>query len=720
MRQREAGGPAPTYKPSPKCSTGGEAAVDGIPLQPGMTNYSNTRSVHSDASVGNPKLSRHYERGTSHPEIHFSSNISVASGTPSFMRIRIGGDDGTSVASGSTTDTSSAAGQQRRAASSALEQENRELRFRLERMESMMQQLINAGNPSRLQQRPDNEFETPRQTGPPAWDAERNSGANRSFAGSPSHATQLDDRIPHSAQTIPGRGGEVFIGTPATSQQQPRGKPLRHPRKHSPAEALTPANPPHTSTPNDDGKHAGPRYREHADHEESPKSPTLEYVPPPDDAAHVNNKPPDNESEEEFEEDEPSSSAGTEIAAPQPRPANPPVVTSKPKGKGHSEPRWKQTSITAHVRKGVHLKDSSPPRRSIDNKHASTHAQQQHPPTVTDLTQEEQKRTPVRSRTKDTKRVKPKSPQPEVGPPRQQRCAEFIIWAFDEEKADLAAFLHAIKHVRTTNNASTLSEAIAQGARSHRWEWVKMQCRALSGETAERIIKALARLVDGKATGVASTSGNPRYCIQRECIAYMKWMISTVGIPFKRVANVTNARAPPRTKPTLLSALSVAAATGSWEWATHIAQRMKRAEAEHLLEIMAQVTAKFRAMQEKLRRNRARTGTAELGPAQKIPTPNRRGGKPFIPIQHLPFEEKPDLDPDLDTQCDCIGMLQAVVFDGIPVARVQRALESITEIREDTDLVHAVKLGAETDEWDWTTNQCWEHVRKKHGLGVGK
>ena len=112
VRQREAGGPAPTYKPSPKCSTGGEAAVDGIPLQPGMTNYSNTRSVHSDASVGNPKLSRHYERGTSHPEIHFSSNISVASGTPSFMRIRIGGDDGTSVASGSTTDTSSAAGQQ--------------------------------------------------------------------------------------------------------------------------------------------------------------------------------------------------------------------------------------------------------------------------------------------------------------------------------------------------------------------------------------------------------------------------------------------------------------------------------------------------------------------------------------------------------------------------------------------------------------------------------
>ena len=64
--------------------------------------------------------------------------------------------------------------------------------------------------------------------------------------------------------------------------------------------------------------------------------------------------------------------------------------------------------------------------------------------------------------------------EPAAGPPRQQKCVEFIMWSFDEKKAELAEFLHAIKHVRTAINDSTLSEAVTQGVRSCRWEWVKM------------------------------------------------------------------------------------------------------------------------------------------------------------------------------------------------------------------------------------------------------
>ena len=114
VTQREAGGPAPKYESSPKWVKEGEATVNEISSRPGMTNYSTTAThvrytVHTNASADNPKMSRQSEVSASQPEAYFSSNISLTSATPSFMRSRIGGDEGVSVVSGSITDTSSAA-----------------------------------------------------------------------------------------------------------------------------------------------------------------------------------------------------------------------------------------------------------------------------------------------------------------------------------------------------------------------------------------------------------------------------------------------------------------------------------------------------------------------------------------------------------------------------------------------------------------------------------
>ena len=105
---------------------------------------------------------------------------------------------------------------------------------------------------------------------------------------------------------------------------------------------------------------------------------------------------------------------------------------------------------------------------------------------------------------------------------------------------------------------------------------------------------------------------------------------------------------------------------------------MAEEEAAHLHKVLAQVTAKFRALQRKMRQHRTHASAAESGARpQRTPKPGRRGGRPFIPIQHMSFEDIPDPDPDLDTQYECVGMLQAAIASGTPVESVQRAMEQM-------------------------------------------
>ena len=180
-----------------------------------------------------------------------------------------------------STDTSSAAGHNRKTVVNALEQENREMRFRLERMERMMQQLIRTGKPTQFRGVFNRAFTTPHHGRPMGWEEQPHHGTNRTTTQTPSHVLTPDGRTPRSVQARLGNGVKMFMGTPANSQQQPRGKTVRHPRKNSPSETTTVKTPPQPSMQErGDEDQTRPQIHELFSENESDKSQTLEHVPP--------------------------------------------------------------------------------------------------------------------------------------------------------------------------------------------------------------------------------------------------------------------------------------------------------------------------------------------------------------------------------------------------------------------------------------------------------
>ena len=178
--------------------------------------------------------------------------------------------DDISVASSSfSTDTSSAAGHHRRGFAEALTQENKELRFRLQKMERMMSQLIEQRRTHDTTQR-------------------RQAPTSQSPALFPMHphltAPTDNPSTGRAAAGVVNPG--LNIGIPADSHQHPSGKQTPHPRKQPQSSARsrvnqqhprsTPTSSPAGSTTSDQTNTAASPGESHS----STRSVTLEYIPP--------------------------------------------------------------------------------------------------------------------------------------------------------------------------------------------------------------------------------------------------------------------------------------------------------------------------------------------------------------------------------------------------------------------------------------------------------
>ena len=278
--QKEFGGPNPATNPQPDWNPVGEVAGAGGPTQLEQHSNHNSKQHPTDRTSG---------------EDYTDARMSAVSATPSFIRSRNVLNDDASIASSSfSTDTSSAAGHSRAAMTNAIMQENKELRHRLESMERMMQQLIQANAGMRgsvlAHQTPIRDQRTqPRQ---PRHEMHHTTTTQPQILTSAIGAS-----AEQTAVTQRSEEARIDLGTPATSHQQPRGKPTPHPRKVSPSEPATKTLPPGgaehvTRNPSPTAqRNEGhtPSLREiRADSpkpsesdSESARSQTLEYHPPP-------------------------------------------------------------------------------------------------------------------------------------------------------------------------------------------------------------------------------------------------------------------------------------------------------------------------------------------------------------------------------------------------------------------------------------------------------
>ena len=189
-----------------------------------------------------------------------------------------------------------------------------------------------------------------------------------------------------------------------------------------------------------------------------------------------------------------------------------------------------------------------------------------------------------------------------------------------------------------------------------------------------------------------------RHSVQQGCIAYMRWMISTVGIPFERVRDAAASGADPTSDAELSSALKVGVVTNSWEWLAHTSAALSRHAAERMLESLADEAASFRARKRIQRRDETNAEPATLPVPRKLPIADARAYDART-LQPTPI-------PTRELRRECAAMLQSAIATGVTLTQVLNTLRSELGTRMNEELEEAVKLGADTDEWEWAEYSC--------------